>query len=837
MPAGADCDRCLSRLREALLGLRGIEAVQVSPGATRLTVQYDPLLVPLELIERKVHEVGAELARSLRHATLPLGGLDCPDCAVKVERALSRLPGVLWVAVSFAASSMVVEYDAEQVGPQAIEATVRRLGYEVRPAPAPGGVKAATFFLRGVDCGACAGEIEARVRALPGVRQASVDVPAASLRVAFEDGRLSEGRIIHMVGELGFRAVPQEASEAPGLRFWLRDRRAATTAAAGLLVGLGLAGTALGAPRPAGIVLYALAMLLGGAPVARSGLLALRARTVDMNLLMTVAALGAVAIGEWLEGAMVVFLFALGNTLQRYTLERTRRAIRTLISHCPAEALVRRDGHERRLPVEAVEVGDLLLVRPGERIPLDGVVQAGASTVNQAPITGESVPVEKGPGEVVFAGTLNGAGLLEVRVTRPFSESTLARIIHLVEEAQAQRAPSQQFVDRFARYYTPLVLAAAVLGAALPPLAGWPFEPWFYRSLALLLVACPCALVISTPVAIVSAIGAASRAGVLIKGGIYLERAGAIRAVAFDKTGTLTVGRPQVTDVVSLDGVPADRVLQIAAGLERGSEHPVATAILAEARRRRLEVPEVAGFQATAGGGVEGDLDGEHFLVGSPRFLETRGLPTEAVPALETLAREGRTAVLVGTPQRILGLVAVADTPRHRAREAIARLRALGIAEVVMLTGDQPGVAQRIAEELGVDTWQAGLLPEEKVAAVRSLKARGAVAMVGDGINDAPALAAASLGVAMGAAGTDVALESADVALMSDDLLQLPFLIALGQQTLRTIRANIVFALVAKAVVLALIVPGWLTLWLAVAGDMGTSLLVTLYGMRLLRAA
>ncbi|MBI2371325.1 MAG: HAD-IC family P-type ATPase, partial [Deltaproteobacteria bacterium] len=272
-------------------------------------------------------------------------------------------------------------------------------------------------------------------------------------------------------------------------------------------------------------------------------------------------------------------------------------------------------------------------------------------------------------------------------------------------------------------------------------------------------------------------------------------------------------------------------------GLERGSEHPVATAILAEARRRRLEVPEVAGFQVTAGGGVEGDLDGEHFLIGSPRFLEMRGLRTEAVPALETLAREGKTAVLVSTPQRILGLVAVADTPRHRAREAIARLRALGIAEVVMLTGDQPGVAQRIAEGLGVDTWQAGLLPEEKVAAVRNLKARGTVAMVGDGINDAPALAAASLGVAMGAAGTDVALESADVALMSDDLLQLPFLIALGQQTLRTIRANIVFALVAKAVVLALIVPGWLTLWLAVAGDMGTSLLVTLYGMRLLRAA
>jgi Zn2+/Cd2+-exporting ATPase len=551
---------------------------------------------------------------------------------------------------------------------------------------------------------------------------------------------------------------------------------------------------------------------------------------------MTGAVTGAALIGQWEEGATVAFLYAVSNWLEGYTMERARRSLRGLMDLAPKEARVRRDGSESELSVEQVEVGDLLLIRPGEKIAMDGSVRAGTSAVNQAPITGESVPVDKGPGDPVYAGTLNGYGALEVEVTRRVEDTTLARIIHLVEEAQAQRAPSQQFVDRFARVYTPAVFALALGLMVIPSLFfGQPWEPWIYRGLALLIVSCPCALVVSTPVTIVSAIANAARHGILIKGGAYLEEVGRLQAIALDKTGTLTKGEPEVTDILPLDGASSDALLALAAAVEAASEHPLARAVVRAAERKALRLPPATGFTALPGKGGQATVDGERIFVGSPRlFAEVAGGAgnPERLAALEA---EGKTVMLVGTAAGPRGILALADQLRPESRAAISALRAAGIRHVALLTGDNWATAEAIARALGVDTVRAEVLPDQKLEAVRALRAEfGSLAMVGDGVNDAPALAAASVGVAMGVGGSDVALETADVALMTNDLSKLPFLMRLGRRSVRIIHQNIAFSLIIKAVAIAAVFPGWLTLWLAVLGDMGATVLVTMNGMRLL---
>ncbi|HEV2128956.1 MAG TPA: cation-translocating P-type ATPase, partial [Thermomicrobiales bacterium] len=588
---------------------------------------------------------------------------------------------------------------------------------------------------------------------------------------------------------------------------------------------------------------------LGGHQIMRAGLASLRARRVDMNVLMTVSVFGAAILGEWSEGALVVVLFSIGTTLQAVAFDRTRGAIRALLDLTPQEARVVRHGIETTVAVASLERGDIVRVRPGERLPADGEVLTGFSAVDQAPITGESMPVERGEGDEVFAGSLNGSGVLDIRVTKRSSQSMLANIVHLVEGAQSSRAPSQQLVDRFASVYTPIVVAlAAAIALAGGGIAG-DWGTWVYRSLVLLVIACPCALVISTPVSIVSAIGAATRHGMLVKGGAALEEAGRSRLVAFDKTGTLTLGRPTVTRIVVPEiGSGTYRqseqdLLALAAAVERDSEHPLAGAVVAKALHDRVPELPATNFEAFPGRGASSLVDGREIAVGNKRLMIELGVPAGDLVALDviaegSLARAGETALLVAERMpdawHVLGVIAVADRVRPGAKEAVQRLRDLGIERVVMLTGDRRTVAETIGAQVGVDEIRAELLPHEKAEAIASLQADGwHVTQVGDGVNDAPALATADVGIAMGMGGTDLALESADLALMRDDLWVVGSVIALSRRTVAIIRQNITLSMVTKLIALLLGVLGFVNLWIAVLADVGTSVLVTLNGLRL----
>ena len=594
-----------------------------------------------------------------------------------------------------------------------------------------------------------------------------------------------------------------------------------------------------GAPEVVRVGTYAAAIVVGGLPIFRAALAGLRARHLDMNVLMSAATIGAAGIGQWAEAASVVVLFAAGNALQVYAIDRTRGAVRALGRLTPNEVLVRRGGVELLVPADEVVVGETVVVRPGERLGVDGRIIEGETTVDESPVTGESIPVEKGSGDEVYSGSLNGSGGVLVRATKRAGDSTLQRIVRLVEEAQARKAPAEQFVDRFSRVYTPLVVAVAVSLAVAPPLFGAEFGTWFYRALALLIIACPCALVISTPVTVVSGIGAASRRGILIKGGAALEAAGRLKALAFDKTGTLTEGRPVVSRVVALGESEEAEAVKIAASLERRSEHPLAYAILTAARGYETggdSIPTVTSFRGIAGRGAEGEVGGKRYLIGSPRLFAERGISLDAAQeALEEVAAAGETPVVLGEESGSLAVFGLADTPRPEAQATLDGLRAAGIEELVMLTGDSEAPARRMAEALGID-YRARLLPEQKVEAVRELVERaGSVGMVGDGVNDAPALAAASVGFAMGAAGTDVALETADVALMQDDLPKLAEAIRLSRSAERIIRQNVAISILIKGIFVLLAPFGLVALWLAVLADMGTSIAVTLNGLRLFR--
>jgi Cd2+/Zn2+-exporting ATPase len=724
------------------------------------------------------------------------------------------------------------------------------------------------FRVDGLDCADCALHLEEALRRSPDVAEVDVNFSLARLRVV-PQGEGDVGTTVERVAEeMGYALRPEatarteETNETlPGWRerLW-RRRRDLATVVSGLLIAVAFGLSLLDLPEAVSAGAYVAAIVVGGFYTARSGWTGLRrTRSLDMNALMTIAAVGAVFVGEWAEGAVAIFLFSLGNTLEGYTMDRARNAIRGLMDLSPRRATVIRGHQEEQVPVEELRVGDQVLVRPGERVSTDGVVLSGQSAVNQAPITGESVPVDKLPGDQVFAGTVNGQGALTVRVTRLAADTTLSRIIKMVEEAQAQKAPSQRFVDRFARVYTPAVIAGAAGVALLPPLVGALsgagefsvlLSEWIYRALVLLVIACPCALVISTPVSIVSAIASAARAGVLIKGGAYLETLGALKVIAFDKTGTLTIGQPQVVDVRCVnhrDGLawaecsPCRQVLADAAAVERRSEHPLAWAVVQEAETQGLvsTLPAEA-VQAMTGRGVRGRVNGHGVTVGAHAYIhETapeseHSLLCEAVDAAQAI---GQTVMVVRDDCcGVQGYIAVADTLRSGVPAVMAALKEEGIESTVMLTGDNEVTARTIATAAGVDDFQASLLPEQKVEAVEGLLAEyGQVAMVGDGVNDAPALARATVGIAMGGAGTDTALETADVALMADDLDKLPFAVKLSRRARRIIQQNVALSLGIKAVFLALAVGGLATLWMAVFADMGASLIVILNGMRLLR--
>lgn len=683
----------------------------------------------------------------------------------------------------------------------------------------------------------CAAKFERDVAATPGVTRAELNFTAAKLTVVGDANfdQIAETGKKHNVT---VRADKGKGAAEPAGPIWKTNPHLLPTVAAfaAILAAYVLERVADG---PAVVLLYAAAILVGGLSTFRKGIRNIARLEFDMNALMAIAVVGAAAIGEWGEGAVVAALFRVSEMLETYTMDRARQSIRALMAIAPKVARIRRKGGgELELPVEDVQVGDTLIVRPGEKLAMDGQIISGRSAINQAAITGESIPVDKAPGDEVFAGTLNGEGALEVRVTKLVDDTTIARVIHLVEEAQAQRAPTQTFVDRFARLYTPAVMAlAAVIMVGPPLLLGASWQEWIYRGLSLLVVACPCALVISTPVSIVAAISNAARNGVLIKGGAHLERAGSLQAIAFDKTGTLTRGQPEVTDVYPFTGShTASELLCIAAAVEEWSEHPLARAIL-----RRTDCGHAShgatDFTAIAGRGARAVLGDQRLFVGSPTlFRQELGIDlAQAEPLIERWQHEGKTVMLIGTAAELYGAVAVADTPRPDSVAAVANLKRAGVARTVMLTGDNTATGRAIGAAIGVDEVRAELMPQEKVSAVRELAAlHGAVGMVGDGVNDAPALAAASVGIAMGGAGTDVALETADIALMGDDLSKLPFTIQLSQATLRVIKQNIGLALGLKLLAVVAVFPGWLTLWLAILADMGATILVTLNGMRLL---
>lgn len=581
-------------------------------------------------------------------------------------------------------------------------------------------------------------------------------------------------------------------------------------------------------------ILFAASILAGGFPLFKTGLKNLVRLDFDMKTLMTIAIIGAAIIGEWSEGAVVVILFAISEVLERYSMDKARASIRSLMELAPAEALVIRNGKELLLKAEDIEVGDIMIVKPGQRIAMDGVIVEGYSSINQAAITGESVPVEKAVADEVFAGTLNEEGYLKVRVTKLSDDTTIAKIIHLVEEAQGERAPSQRFVDRFAKYYTPLIIAIAALVAVVPPFFfGADWSEWIYQGLAVLVVGCPCALVISTPVSIVTAIGNSARNGVLIKGGNFLEEAGALKAIAFDKTGTLTKGVPTVTDFVNLSKTTHDdELLAMIAALENKSQHPLAAAIIKKAKGyQEIVVDE---FTSMMGKGIKGKINGIEYKVGNDKLFTI--IPVTIQEQISLLQKQGKTVMIAGAEEEIIALIAVADEVRASSKNVIKRLHELGIKQTILLTGDNQATAAAISQQTGVTNFEAELLPQDKLDFIKKLKAEhGRVAMVGDGVNDAPALAAATVGIAMGGAGTDTALETADIALMNDDLTKLPFTIQLSRKTLQIIKQNIALSIGVKLFALLLVVPGWLTLWIAIFADMGVTLLVTLNALRLLR--
>ena len=557
-----------------------------------------------------------------------------------------------------------------------------------------------------------------------------------------------------------------------------------------------------------------------------------------MNLLMTIAVIGAMIIGQWFEAGTVAFLFSFSLLLESWSVSRARRAIRTLVNLTPPTAryICSHDGEIMEKPVAAVPLGSTVLVRPGERIPLDGVITKGRTSVNQAPITGESIPVIKEEGSEVFAGTINEDGAIEFKATKPAADTTLSRIIRMVEQAQSRRAPVEQWVEKFAHYYTPAMIAVAFLVAVVPPLFGGGWGNWFYEALVMLVIACPCALVISTPVSIVAALTAATKAGVLIKGGAFLEAVARVRVFALDKTGTLTQGHPEVQAIIPLNGHTPSELLARAAALEIHSEHPLAAAVLRKAQLENVKPLVAQDFRALKGRGAEASIDGHLFWVGSHRLLHEKGVEeSEMHEQAQRMEDAGHSVIVVGSDRHVCGLISVADAIRPGAADLIRQLKAAGVRHVVMLTGDNQGTADAVGHAVGVDEIQAELLPEDKMLAIQEIeRIHGPVAMVGDGVNDAPALATATIGIAMGAAGTDAAVETADIALMSDDLSRLPWLIRHAHRSLRIIRQNIMFALGVKAVFVVLALAHMASLWMAIAADMGTSLLVIFNALRLL---
>ena len=701
-----------------------------------------------------------------------------------------------------------------------------------------------TLRVEGMDCADEVAALQRALKPVAGVREFKVNLMAGKVTIAHEK-RLSMDDLIQAVGKAGLKArmVGGEHEEASGSA---QRARIVAVAVSGIFTGVGLLMQWQKLAEPyGGILPFAVAIIAGGWFILPKALRAVRQLSLDMNVLMTVAVIGAALIGEWSEGAAVVFLFALSEALEAFSLNRARRAIQALLKLAPETALLKRGSTVEEVTVQHVAIGDTILVRSGAKVPLDGEVSSGESSVNQAPITGESMPVSKAKGDIVYAGTLNEHGSLEVKITKLYSDTTLAKIIDLVEEAQATKAPSQQFVDRFARIYTPAVFLLAVAVLLVPPLLfSAPWDTWIYRSLVFLVIACPCALVISTPVSIVSGLTAMARHGVLIKGGTFLESIGRLKALAVDKTGTITEGKPRVRRIHPLGSHTRDAVLRAAAAIDTHSDHPLARAVLDAAAENQLQIPASANYESRTGRGAVAIIDGHPHFVGNHRFAHELGLCT---PDLEKLLAEIETqalsVVVVGhlphdaDKGSVLGVLSVGDAIRLKAREAIQSIHESGVEKIIMLSGDNQRTVDAISKQVGIDEAKGDLLPDDKIRHIKELVARHQfVGMIGDGVNDAPAMAAATIGIAMGQAGTDTAIETADIALMQDDLSKVAAAVSLGKRTLRIIQVNIAFALAVKGLFLLLAFFGYTTLWLAILADTGATLVVIANALRLLKS-
>ena len=773
-------DGCVARLAALLVGRRGIREAHLdaTDGAARLCVHYDPDLLSAARVEGLARAAGADLTGAWGHALLRLRAIDGEDGARGIEGALLARDGVSAASVSLAAQEARVEYERAKVAEADLVARIDRLGYAASPAPAAA-------------------------------------LPAAAGHD--HDHGLAEGNWLARNPEL-----------------------ARSLASGALLLAAVLAGRSGALPQPAVLALFAGAYALGAWDLLRHGLgeIAAGSFSFDIDLLMLVAAAGAAAIGAFAEGAFLLFLFSLAHALEHAAMGKARNAIAALADLTPPTARVVADGREVEVPVGEVRVGQVVLVLPGERVPTDGTVRSGASSVNQAPITGESVPVEKGPGAEVYAGTVNGEGALEVVTTRAAGDRTLDRVVRLVEEAQTQKAPTQRFTDRFARVYVPVVLVAVAALIVAPPLLGLlAWRESFYRGMTMLVAASPCALALGTPAAVLAGIAQAARRGVLIKGGEYLEALGTLRALALDKTGTLTNGRPEVTELVPLPGVSADELLGVAAAVERRSQHPLARAVVRRAEAASLSLPEAGDLRSVTSRGVRSTVGGEPVEIGSLRLWQDDGVAVdpEVRAAVERLQADGQSAMAVRAGDRWLGAIGLADQPRLAARATIAELHALGVRPVVMLTGDHRLVGEAVGRAVGADAVMADLLPEDKVGAIEALvREHGQVGMVGDGVNDAPALARATVGIAMGGAGTAAALETADVALMADDLGMLPFAVGLSRRARGVIRQNVGIALAVIALLIVASLTGLIGIGVAVLLHEGSTLAVIANALRLL---
>ncbi|MFB6204972.1 MAG: heavy metal translocating P-type ATPase [Haloglomus sp.] len=818
--------------------------------------------------------------------TLDVSDMDCASCAGKVERSVSGLEGIEAIETHPTTGRLAVEGDVTRAG---VSERVEAAGYTVTDGT--GGERTAEFQVPEMDCASCAGKVENALSDVTDVREIDTRPTAGRVRVTFGDGATPADLRAAIEGA-GYPVTGEQVDGAGKSGSVAREpvwqsRRAKATGVAAVLLAAGLVFEFLAVGLnatvvTAGPVSFAAADLLflgavatGGLAILRNGYYSARNLNLDIDFLMATAIVSAITASLiagthlYVEAATLATLFSVAELLERYAMDRTRGSVQELLDLSPDEATVRRDGEEQTVPADDLRVGDTVVVRPGEKLPADGVVREGESAVNEAPITGESVPVDKAAGDEVYAGTLNESGYLEVAVTAGAGESTLDRVAELVADADANQTEREQFVERFASYYTPVMVTIAVLVATVPPLVfGADPVTWFVNGITMLVLACPCAFVISTPVSVVSGITAAARNGVLVKGGDHLEAMGGIEAVAVDKTGTLTTGELAVTDVVPLGDHTERDVLRCARGLEARSEHPVGEAIVAHAEGQGAAASperEVTGFESLTGKGVRASLDGTPHYAGTPDLFEELGFELghahvvgdarEALPdevrslcdrqgcldlVEETIPRlqsEGKTVVLVGREEELEGVIAVADTVRPTGAQVVDRLQSMGL-DVVMLTGDNEGTARAVAEEVGVDDYRAELLPEEKADAVAALEGEyeGGVAMVGDGVNDAPALAAATVGVAMGAAGTDAAIEAADIALLGDNLTRLPYLYELAGDTESVIKSNIYASLGVKALLAVGVPLGAVGVAAAVlVGDAGMTLGVTGNAMRLSR--